>query len=70
MILAEKLTNCEIAPGGLATIYAVTGCAVSWGVFSSRKLVGVSFLRNDYFRILISSNFTYTFFIRNWFLRN
>ena len=47
MILAEKLTNCEIAPGGLATIYAVTGCAVSWGVFSSRKLVGVSFLRNE-----------------------
>ena len=31
MIHAEKFTSCEIAPGGLATIYAVTGCAVSWG---------------------------------------
>ena len=44
MIRAEKFTNCEIAPGGLATIYAVTGCAVSWGRFFEQEILfGVSF---------------------------
>ena len=44
MIRAEKFTNCEIAPGGLATICDVTGCAVSWRCFFEQEILfGVSY---------------------------